>query len=209
MKSMKLAVALTALFTNLALQAVHVVVVRTEEIIKETKRGKDIQASVGEKQKEFAKPFEKIEANLKQQEADLIEEQKAIAKEEENLKNQAALLSPEARADKYEAISKRRRDFEEKTANFQKAMRNAHEDAKKVDQKLEQFYRKEMMAFEQEIKKLIEEIAKSEGWDIVLAKETLIFASESVDKTKVVVRKLDEKEEKRIAAEKAAKIAAK
>lgn len=203
MKSIKLAVALTALFTSLVLQPVHIVVVKTEQIVKDTKRGKQIQADVSKEQRKLAAPFEKIEEKLKQQEADLMEEQKALAKEDENFKSQAALLSPDARADKYDELQKKHRDLDEKVADFQRAMRKAHEDAKKVDQKLEQFYRKEMMIFEQEIKALIEEISKSEGWDIVLAKETLIFASESVDKTNVIVKKLDDKEDKRIAAMKA------
>jgi len=203
MKSIKLAVTLTALFTSLVLQPVHIVVVKTEQIVKDTKRGKQIQADVAKEQRRLAAPFEKIEEKLKQQEADLMEEQKALAKEDENFKSQAALLSPDARADRYDELQKKHRDLDEKVADFQRAMRKAHEDAKKVDQKLEQFYRKEMMVFEQEIKTLIEDIAKSESWDIVLAKETLIFASESVDKTSVIVKKLDDKEDKRIAAMKA------
>lgn len=203
MKSIKLAVALTALFTSLVLDSAHIVIVKTEDIVKNTKRGKEIQATVAKEQRKLAAPFEKIEEKLKQQEADLMEEQKALAKEDENFKSQAALLSPEARADKYDELQKKHRDLDEKVADFQRSMRKAHEDAKKVDQKLEQLYRKEMMAFEQEIKALIEEIAKSEGWDIVLAKETLIFASESVDKTNLIIKKLDDKEEKRIAAIKA------
>ena len=83
-------------------------------------------------------------------------------------------------------------------------MRRAHEDAKKVDQKLEAFYRKEMMAFEQEIKAIIEETAKTEGWDLVLAKEAVIFASEATDKTNIIIQKLDAKEDKKTAAKNAA-----
>jgi Skp family chaperone for outer membrane proteins len=113
-------------------------------------------------------------------------------------------LSPEARADKYDELQKKHRDLDEEVADFQRAMRKAHEDAKKVDQKLEAFYRKEMMAFEQEIKSVIEETAKSEGWDLVLAKEAVIYAGPSTDKTGIIVKKLDEKEAKRT-ADKAAK----
>jgi len=70
-------------------------------------------------------------------------------------------------------------------------MRKAHDEAKKVDEKLGQFYQKEMMAFEKEIKEMIGDIAKAEGWDLVLAKEAVIYASESTDKTDTIVRKLD------------------
>ena len=203
MKSSKLAFALTALFSSVASQATCIVTVKTELIIKESTWGKKIQAEVAKKQKELSKPFEKLEAEIKEKEMALIEKQKALAKEDENFKNQAPLLSADARADKYEELQKKHRDLDEEVADFQRAMRKAHEDAKKVDQKLEAFYRKEMMAFEQEIKVIIDTVAKSEGWDIVLAKEALIFASDATDKTSIVIAELDKKEAKRAAAAKA------
>lgn len=204
MKSKKLAFALTALFTSFASQAVHIVTVRTELIIKDSMSGNNIQKKVAKEQEKLAAPFKDLEEKIKRQEMDLVEKQKALAKEDEAFKTQASLLSAEARADKYDELQKKHRDLEEEVADFQRAMRKAHEDAKKVDQKLEAFYRKEMMIFEQEIKAMIEEIAKAEGWDIVLAKEALIYAGDATDKTKLIIKKLDEKEEKRIAATKAA-----
>ncbi len=107
------------------------------------------------------------------------------------------ILSPDARADKYDELQKKHRDLDEEVADFQRAMRKAHEDAKKVDQKLEAFYRKEMIAFEQEIKALIEQVAKSEGWDIVLAKEALIYAGDSTDVTEIIIQKLDDQDDKK------------
>lgn len=203
MKSSKLAFALTALFTNYASDAVHIVTVKTESIIKESQWGLRIQNSVAKEQQRLAEPFEKLEAEIKEKEMKLIEKQKALAKEDENFKNQANLLSQDVRADKYDELQKKHRDLDEEVADFQRAMRKAHEDAKKVDQKLETFYRKEMMAFEQEIKTLIEQVAHAEGWDIVLAKEAVIYAGPTTDKTSVVIKKLDEKEEKRNATAKA------
>jgi len=204
MKSSKLAFALTTLFTSCALQAVHIVTVKTELIIKDSKCGKNIQRKVTKEQEKLAAPFKDLEEKIKQQELALVEKQKALAKEDENFKTQASLLSPEARADKYDELQKKHRDLDEEVADFQRAMRKAHEDAKKVDQKLEAFYRKEMMAFEQEIKAIIEETAKAEGWDLVLAKEAVIFASEATDKTNTIIHKLDAKEDKKTAAKKAA-----
>ncbi|MBV8661417.1 MAG: OmpH family outer membrane protein [Candidatus Dependentiae bacterium] len=199
MKSLKLAAILTALFVSCTSNAVHIVTVKTETIVKESKRGLKIQKSIADEQRKLAAPFEKLEAEIKDKEAKLIEKQKALAKEDENFKGQASLLSPEARADKYDELQKKHRDLDEEVADFQRSMRKAHEDAKKVDQKLEAFYRKEMMAFEQEIKNVIEDIAKAEGWDIVLAKETVIFASEATDKTEKIIKELDKKEDKRSA----------
>lgn len=203
MKSSKLAFALTALFTGYTSHAVHIVTVKTETIIKESASGIKIQNEVAKKQKELAKPFEKLEIEIKAQEAALIEKQKALAREDEAFKTQASLLSPEARADKYDELQKKHRDLDKEIAAFQLAMREAHEEAKKVDQKLEAFYRKEMLSFEQEIKAIIEEVAKAEGWDLVLAKEAVIFAGNSTDKTGVIIKKLDEKEAKRAATAKA------
>lgn len=202
MKSSKLALVLTALFASSASHTVHIVTVKTESIIKESTRGIKIQSDVAKEQKKLAAPFEELETKIKKQEAALIEKQKALAKEDEAFKNQASLLSPEARADKYDELQKKHRDLDEEVADFQRSMRKAHEDAKKVDQKLEAFYRKEMMAFEQEIKAVIEDMAKSEGWGIVLAKEAVIYADNSTDKTEIIIKELDKKEAKRIAAAK-------
>jgi Skp family chaperone for outer membrane proteins len=204
MKSSKLALALTALFSSCASQAVHIVTVKTELIIKDSKSGNNIQKKVAKEQEKLAAPFKDLEDKIKKQEMDLVEKQKALAKEDENFKTQASLLSAEARADKYDELQKKHRDLDEEVADFQRAMRKAHEDAKKVDQKLEAFYRKEMMAFEQEIKSIIEETAKAEGWDLVLAKEAVIFASDVTDKTSMIIAKLDAKEDKKNAAKNAA-----
>jgi Skp family chaperone for outer membrane proteins len=194
MKLSKLSLVLTALFTHMAIESLHIVTIQTERIIKESQRGLKIQNKITQEQKRLAAPFEKIEAEIKAKEAILIDKQKALAKEDESFKNQASLLSAEARADKYDDLQRKHRELDKEVADFQLAMRQAHEDAKKVDQKLEMFYRKEMMSFEQEIKALIEQVSKAQGWDIVLAKETLIFASSATDKTDVIITKINEKE---------------
>lgn len=205
MKTSKLALALTALFTSYASEAVSIVTVKTELIIKDSTRGQKIQNDVAKEQARLATPFQELEAKIKEQEARLIEKQKNLAKEDEDFKNQASLLSPEARADKYDELQKKHRDLDEEVADFQRSMRKAHEDAKKVDQKLEAFYRKEMTAFEQEIKNVIEDISKAEGWDIVLAKEAVIFAGEKTDKTGIVIKELNKKEADRAAVKAASK----
>ncbi len=64
MKSSKLALILTTLFSNIALESVQIVTVQTERIIKESQWGLKIQASITNKQKELAAPFEKIEAEI-------------------------------------------------------------------------------------------------------------------------------------------------
>lgn len=207
MQTSKFALILTALFVSSASQAVHIVTVKTEAIITESKYGKNIQVKIRKEQEKLAAPFKDLEEKIKRQEADLFEKQKALAKEDELFKTQASLLSPDARAEKYDKLQDKHRDLDEEVANFQRSMRKAHDDAKKVDEKLAAFYRKEMMAFEQEIKNMIRDIAKAEGWDIVMAQEACIFASEATDKTAVVIQKLDAKEEKdaaKAAANKAA-----
>lgn len=194
MKLSKLSLVLTALFTHMAIESLHIVTIQTERIIKESQRGLKIQNKITQEQKRLAAPFEKIETEIKAKETIVIDKQKALAKEDESFKNQASLLSAEARADKYDDLQRKHRELDKEVADFQLAMRQAHEDAKKVDQKLEMFYRKEMMSFEQEIKAIIEEVSKAQGWDIVLAKETLIFTSSSTDKTDVIIAKINEKE---------------
>ncbi len=137
---------------------------------------------------------------MKKSKLKLIEKQKSLAKEDESFKTQASLLSSDARADKYDELQKKHRELDKEVADFQLAMRQAHEDAKKVDQKLEAFYRKEMMAFEQEIKAIIEQTSKKHGWDIVLAKEAVIYAGPETDKTDIIIAELNAQEEKKQAA---------
>jgi len=191
MKSSHISLALFTLFTSSSILSLHIVTVQTEKIMQESMRGQQLRESVMNEQKRLAAPFEKIEAEIKVREAEVLEMQKSLAKEEELLRSQAALLSPDARADKYEELQKKHRDAQEKSADLQRAMRKAHEDAQKVDQKLEAFYRKEMMAFEQEIKQIIAQTSPVEGWDLVLPKEMTMYASPATDKTEVIIQKLD------------------
>lgn len=208
MKSLKSALVLTALFTNFVCNAdaaLVIVTIQTERIIKESQWGLEIQGSIAAEQKRLAAPFEKIESEIKAKEAALIEKQKSLAKEDTDFKSQASLLSADARADKYDDLQRKHRELDKEVADFQLAMRQAHEDAKKVDQKLEIFYRKEMMAFEKEIKSIIEQTASTEGWDLVLAKEAVIFAGPVTDKTDIIIAKLDAKKAKQDKAKQAAK----
>jgi Skp family chaperone for outer membrane proteins len=196
MKSFKFALVLTTLLAHYGIECASIVTVKTTEVIQYSKAGQKIKKRLEMKQVELAKPFEKIEAQIKAEENALMEKQKALARKDEEFKKQATLLSPDAYADKYDELQKEHRDLEAEITNFQRSMRLAQEDAKKVDQKLEIFYRKEMMAFEQQIKELIEQVAKAEGWDIVIAKEACIYANISTDKTEKIIKELDKHEEK-------------
>lgn len=184
--------------------ALVIVVVSTADIMKNSLQGQEIQKNVAKEEARLTAPFEKLEQEMKAKEAALIDKQKSLAKEEENFKNQASLLSTDARTDKYDELQEKRRNIEEEIADFQRAMRKAHEDAKKIQQKLELFYRKEMMAFEQEIKILIDQIAHEQGWDIVIPKEMTMSASAQADVTHRVIAKIDEKKIEKDRQERAA-----
>jgi Skp family chaperone for outer membrane proteins len=171
------------------------VVVETSRIIKESLPGIALQQNMMIKQEEFSQPFKKIEAELKAKEASINDAQKALAKDNETLKTQKSLLSAEAQADKFEELQARGRNIEEQVADYQRAMRKAHEEAKKVDAKLDQIYRKELAAFEQSIKDTIQELRKEHNWDFVSAKESFLATSDAVDKTDLVMKKVNAKEE--------------
>lgn len=217
MKSSRLSLLLTALLISYpTIQAepnkenhkkthaqARIVTVKIERIVKESSRGKKIQDKIAKEQKKLSAPFEKVEVEMRKKEADVMEKVKSLDKEKENFQAQFSLLSADARIEKQEELEKKRRDLEEDKANFQRAVRIAHEDAKKVEQKLEMMYRKEMMTFEQDIRTLIHTISKSEGWNIVLAEENIIYSD--VDVTDIVVQKLDEKEETKSSAKDHAK----
>ncbi len=207
MKSSKFSLILTALFITATAMADHVVVTfSTTEVVEKSAYGVDMQTSLADEQKKLAAPFMEVDAKIQRQKAGLEEEQKALAAEEEELKKQtqAKVVSQEALAEKYDALQRKRRDLQEKIADFERLMRKAHEDAKMVDQKFENFYRRKMMIFEQDIKAMIEEIATAEGWHVVLAKEGVIYASKSTDKTELIIKKLNEKKEKETTTKKAA-----
>ncbi len=203
MKAFKSIFTATVLCTHFACQALNIVTIKTESLVKESKWGIRIQNNIMQEHKKLTAPFEKLEAEIKNKENVLIEKQKALAKEEADFKNQASILSPDARADKYDDLQKQHRDLDEDAAAFQRAMKKAYEDAKKVDQKIEMVNRKEMAAFEQEVKSVIEQVAQAQNWDLVLPKEMAIYASSATDKSQVIINKLDEIEAQREKAEKA------
>jgi len=205
-KSIKLTLVLSALFAHEASQAqVKIVTVETKKLIEDSKAGESIREKMTKEGQKLSAPFTKIEADLKAKEASLIEKQKNLAREEEKFKTEISLLSQDAASDRSEELQRTRRDIEEEVVDFQRTMRKAQEDAKKVDQKLEQLYRKEMMVFEQEIKDIIDEMAQEEEWDIVLAKEAVIYAGKATDQTHAVIKKINVKEEKRTEKAKAEK----
>lgn len=196
MKSFKFALALTTLFTGYTIESRNIVTIETAKIMQDSQAGNKIKKRLEKKQMELTKPFAKLEEEMKIKEAELMEKQKNLAKKGADLEKKRAVISQESYLDQYDELQKEHRDIEAEIANFRRSMMQAQEDAKKIDQKLEIFYRKEMMAFEQKIKSLIEQVAKAEGWDIVLAKEACIYTSESTDKTEKVIKELDKQEEK-------------
>ncbi len=194
MKSQKLTATLL-LIAGYQLHATTHVVVETSRIIQESLPGVRLQESMLVKQEELSQPFKKIEAELRAKESIINDAQKSLAKDNETLKSQKSLLSIEAQADKFEELQKRGRDIEEQVADYQRAMRKAHEEAKKVDAKLDQIYRKQLSAFEESIKETIKELRKEYNWDLVSPKESFLATSDAVDKTDIVMKKINAKEE--------------
>jgi len=219
MKSFKLALVATALLTSQAIiseanlqqkssyDANHkaaIVSIFTEQIIKDSKHGAEIQARMMKEQQLLTASFPAIQEKMKSQESAIMQGQESLNKEAKNFETQAPMLDPEARTRKIDELQEKRANLEEMSAMFQRAVQKFNDDSKKIEQRLMAMYQKEMGTLEQKIRNVVEELAKVHHWDIVVTKESTIFSSSKIDVTSIVINKLDAIFEKELAEKVAA-----
>ena len=212
MKSLKLACALTGILTGFAINAesaVHhekhghhekplvSVVIDTKKIIDQSIRGKDIQKRINDEQASVTANFPAMEANIRAKEAVAGQLQTSYNDKIKSLEAKSKMISEDARNKEIDELQEIRRQIEEAAADRERLIRKFNEEAKKAEQRLELFFKKEMAPFETEFNDVISSAQVMHGWDIIHRKEVLLGCSERADKTSIIIELLDAAETKR------------
>ena len=172
-----------------------VVTIKGQDVVQLSKAGQKINKKLQDEQDRLSKPLQKKEQEIKEKEQKLLETKKKLDKEFEEL-TKNSLLSNEAKQRKFEELQDKARNLEEDKSEIERLIKHLQNDAKRLDAKMSQMYQEEMGKFDAKIKDIIRKVAKREGWDIVLMEESVVFASESVSKTDIIVKELDKDEPK-------------
>ncbi|MBI2353302.1 OmpH family outer membrane protein [Candidatus Dependentiae bacterium] len=176
-----------------------IVVISGQTLVQKSKFGQTTQKELERKQQELSKQLQEDEKIVRKKEQELQEKKRALDKEAEEIAS-SKLLSQDGKQRKYEELQDRVRSLEEDKSELDRLIKRLQADAKRVEAKMAQFYQEEMTKLDQKIRKTIQQVARREGWDIVFMEESgIIYASEEVTKTEVMLRELDaayEKEER-------------
>ena len=178
-----------------------IVTINTKKIIEESVRGQEIQKKIGDEQTSITASFPAMESNIKSKDAQIAQQQNNYNEKVKSLEVKSKMLSEDARNKEVDDLQDIRRQIEELTAERERLIRKFNEEAKKAEQRLEQMYRKEMAAFEIEIREVIEMVTSLHSWDIVLTREAIIFASDRTDKTSIIITELNKKDAQRKATQ--------
>lgn len=209
MKSFKLACVFVSVLSSVSMNAESVhhekhghenivtVVISTKRVVDESIRGKDIQKRINDEQASVTSTFPAMEANIRAKESLAGQLQASYNEKIKSLEAKSKMISEDARNKEIDELQEIRRQIEETTADRERLIRKFNEEAKKAEQRLEAFYKKEMAAFEIEINDIIDSAKIAYGWDIVQPREGLLNASERVNKTSIIIELLDAAETKR------------
>lgn len=223
MKSVKLAVALVTLFSGYSIKAgaeqssstvqqdekaAVTVVISTQRCIGESIRGKDIQKRMMDEQTTATASFPAMEANIRSKETLIGQLQNSYNDKIKGLETKSKMISEEARNKEIDEIQDIRSQIEATGAERERMINKFNQEAKKAEQRLEAIYKKEMAAFESEIKDVIATAKATYGWDFVHPREALLDASDRFDRTSIIIDLLDKAETKRNEAKLAEKKAA-
>ena len=207
MKQIALAACMTTLLMNPAtISATHVVVVSGQQIVMESAEGKAIQAKLKKDQESLMAPIQKVHEEIEKGEKAFAELQKKGQKLAEELQSGEKMLSQGAKDSKLNALKDLEEEAKYKSNDLQRLAEKRNYAVKSAEEKMKAKYNELMMPFNQKIETDIKEMATQEKWDVVLMKEQCVYVGKSVDKTNIVVTKLDEafaKEKAKDNAEKA------
>ncbi len=130
-----------------------------------------------------SKAFQKIRLKLRKKyealQAKLDKEKQALLKMEEEFRKQRLMLSLDAQEDKKRQLEKKRRYYKYLYEELTEEMKNAEmEETKRVSKELE---------------KVVDKIAKKEGYTLILEKRTvgLVYYDDSIDITQKVIEAYD------------------
>ena len=161
MKSLKLTLVSAILLSNFTAQAHEhekhavTVVISTKDIIEKSLHGKDIQKKLNDEQTAVTATFPAMDAAIKSKDAALAQQQNSYNDKIKSLEAKSKMISDEARNKEIDAIQDIRRQIEETSAERDRLAKKFNEDAKRAELRLEALYKKEMAAFEAEIREVI------------------------------------------------------
>lgn len=183
-----LATALLADQTSFAKSGV--VTINGQKIIKDSKIGKQINDELMAEKDKLAKPLLADEQHIMQKDQQLQKNKQDLDKEASEVTT-STLLSDEAKQRKIEGLQEKARLLEKDKAELELLVKQIQQDAKRLESKMQQMYQEKMGKFDAKIKEVIKSIAATEGWDVVLMEEQVVYAGPSVSKTDVIIAKLD------------------
>jgi outer membrane protein len=147
--------------------------------------------------KGYAAQLEKLQGEINgavtQKQTELQKLDAAIKTLQDELEKQGAVLSPEARDKKQTEITRRARDrqafFEDGQAEINRMRERAQQQAGTINAE-----------FQQKVRPLVEQVAKAQGYDLVLDSQVAFTINPAFDITPQVIAKADETEKAKPAA---------
>jgi outer membrane protein len=162
MKKILFTAAILALFTVNS-NASEVAILDVEKIVKESDAMRDIQAKVSKKQEEYQKEVKKKEDELE--------------KEQKRIEGKKSMLSEEA-------LKKEEKEFLEKFDNLKTFVDRKQNSLKKASLEA-------MSKVNDEIKVIIETIAKEKSLDVIIPASQALYFKDSLDISAEVLEKLN------------------
>lgn len=142
-----------------------VVVVDIQEVLAASTAAKDLKTQLEAKRKDYQKQISAKEDALKKQEAELVKQKTVLAKEE---------------------LTKKQKAFVDEVEKVRKDVQNKR-------QSLDNAYKKAVGDIQATVQKIIEEMATTQGFNMAIPTSQLIYANKSMDITKDVTAKLNQR----------------
>lgn len=140
-----------------------IAVVDIQEVLSESKAGKDIQRQVDVQREKFKKELSSKEDSLREEEKKLFANQEDASKE----------------------------DLEKKKKVFEQKFRDASRDIQKRKKNLDAAFGDAMSKLKKEFYSVVESVAEEKGYHLVLSKQGVIIAQNSFNITQDVIARLD------------------
>lgn len=161
-KATALTIALTA--TALSAQAADIAVLDMQVVMNETKMAKEKQAE--------------LRAKSQKAQERLIEMDKSFNNRVEALKSKKSILSEEK--------------YREEQTELRRVNQEMQAEAQKIQESLAQEHQSIQVKIADELDTIVSKMAKSKGFDTVLAKSYVLYSAKSIDITGEVLKELDD-----------------
>ncbi|PIR32152.1 MAG: hypothetical protein COV36_05075 [Alphaproteobacteria bacterium CG11_big_fil_rev_8_21_14_0_20_44_7] len=145
------------------IQSPKIVVVDIQRILNESTAAKDLSKQIEEKRDQYQSQITAEENSLKKKEEDLVKQKNILSKD---------------------ALAAKQKEFINDVNEVRKGIQE-----KKL--KLDNAYKKSLGNIQQEVSKIIEEMAAEQGFNIAMPTSQLVFANADLDISSEVLKKLN------------------